>query len=448
MAPTLTALKSDYQLFFDSCLIRPERAAAVNALAAKLAANRARYERVGKPLGIPWYVIGAIHAMESGMSFSGHLHNGDPLSARTTNWPPGRPKSGRPPFTWEQSATDALTGQGLNTWKDWSLPGALYKLEAYNGWGYRSLAKPIPSPYLWSFSNHYKAGKYVADGKYSPTAVSAQCGVAVLLKRLAQLGLLEAPEHGPRTLQLTNPHLVGADVENAQMLLAKNPFGDFQPGGVDGEFGEVTADAVRRAKWGLGYPAGQINGTYGPVLEEYLSGTKALPAAYAKLRERRLAEAPAEAAIRKKIVEWALWGVQNTVRIAYSQGSNRLAALETPGSLPLATDCSAFLTLCYRWSNAPNPNWNGPYNAEAGGYTGTMLKHLKHIPQSKAKLADLVVWTPPATGAHVAMIASGGADPWLVSHGSDSGPKKVRFSDVDAWQRQAGHGTTSFLSAF
>jgi hypothetical protein len=270
----------------------------------------------------------------------------------------------------------------------------------------------------------------------------------VLLKRLAQMDLLEAPELGPRTLQLTNPHLVGFDVEQAQKLLAKNPFGDFQPGGVDGKFGEVTADAVRRAKWGLGYPAGQINGTYGPILEQYLSGKKPLPAAFEKLRKRRLAEAADEGAIRKKIVQWALWGVKNSALIAYSQGSNRLAALSTPGALPLATDCSAFSTLCYAWSNAPNPNWSGPYNREAGGYTGTMLKQLKHIPQSKAKPGDLVIWTPPATGQHVSVIVSSGPDPWVVSHGSDSGPKKLRFSDEDAQKRSAGHGTTTFLSAF
>ncbi len=44
------------------------------------------------------------------------------------------------------------------------------------------------SPYLWSFSTHYQCGKYVADGRWSETAVSKQCGAAVLLRRLAEHG--------------------------------------------------------------------------------------------------------------------------------------------------------------------------------------------------------------------------------------------------------------------
>jgi hypothetical protein len=35
-----------------------------------------------------------------------------------------------------------------------------------NGFGYR--AHGINSPYLWSYSNQYHAGKFVSDGVYSP----------------------------------------------------------------------------------------------------------------------------------------------------------------------------------------------------------------------------------------------------------------------------------------
>jgi lysozyme family protein len=58
----------------------------------------------------------------------------------------------------------------------------LYRLEAYNGFGYRR--KGVPSPYLWSFCNLYERGKYVADGQYDPNAVSKQCGAGVMLKKL------------------------------------------------------------------------------------------------------------------------------------------------------------------------------------------------------------------------------------------------------------------------
>jgi hypothetical protein len=46
------------------------------------------------------------------------------------------------------------------------------------------------------------------------------------------------------------------------------------------------------------------------------------------------------------------------------------------------------------------------------------------------------------------MIVQTGPNPMLVSHGDDSGPKKIRFSDEDAWQRAHGHGTAVYLSAF
>jgi len=46
----------------------------------------------------------------------------------------------------------------------------------------------IPTPYLWSGSQHYRKGKYVADHVFDPEAVSGQVGAAVLLKALIDLG--------------------------------------------------------------------------------------------------------------------------------------------------------------------------------------------------------------------------------------------------------------------
>jgi hypothetical protein len=36
------------------------------------------------------------------------------------------------------------------------------------------------------FSNHYTKGKFIKDNVYSPTAVSKQCGAAILLRRLTE----------------------------------------------------------------------------------------------------------------------------------------------------------------------------------------------------------------------------------------------------------------------
>jgi lysozyme family protein/peptidoglycan hydrolase-like protein with peptidoglycan-binding domain len=447
--PALTqGLRREYTLLYKSCLITPARKAVVDRIARGLAANRARYEKVGKAVGIPWYVVAVIHSMEAGGDFTRHLHNGDALTARTTHVPAGRPRTGKPPFSWEESATDALEYQGFGKWTDWSVPGTLYKLEGYNGFGYRDHHPNVLSPYLWSFSNHYTRGKYVADGRFSATAISQQCGAAVLLRRLQEGGRAAVAE-GPRVFQLANPPMTGDDIKAAQLLLLKNKYGSWDPGGTDGQFGELTAGAVRRAKWELGYPASAVNGTYGPQVGAILSGKKALPAAFRKRRAQRLKQTGPDKTARKRVVQWALWGVKNCKRIGYTRdGTVRLSAMGTPGTLPLATDCSGFATFCYAWAKAPNPNWPGAYDPRAGAYTGTMLDHCRRIPKAAAQPGDLVVWTPPSRGQHVAVVVSGGADPMLVSHGDNTGPKRVRFSAEDRSQRRNGHGTAVWLTAF
>jgi lysozyme family protein len=185
--PLTPELRAEYQKLFDTCQVNPAKVAEVNSLASKLVQNRARYEAVGKPLSIPWQFLGVIHTMECSQRFDQHLHNGDPLTARTVHVPAGRPLTGNPPFTWEASATDALTLEGLDKVTDWSLPGLLYRMEKYNGFGYRTRHPEVLTPYLWSASNHYTKGKFVADGTFDPDAVSKQDGGAVILQRLIQL---------------------------------------------------------------------------------------------------------------------------------------------------------------------------------------------------------------------------------------------------------------------
>src|SRR5919204_436895 len=102
-----------------------------------------------------------------------------------------------------------------------------------------------------------------------------------------------APPTGPRTPPptLANPHMTGDDIKAAQKLLLKNKYGSWDPGGTDGQFGDLTASAVRRAKWELGYPQGAVNGTFGPQLGAILSGKRPLPAAFKKRRAQRLKQA-------------------------------------------------------------------------------------------------------------------------------------------------------------
>jgi lysozyme family protein len=249
--PLTDELRDEYQHLFDTCLIAPPHAAEIEKTTDKIAANQARYESVGEPLDIPWFFVGVIHCMEGGLSFKTHLHNGDPLSARTVQVPAGRPKKGQPPFTWEESATDALTFEKFAGLDDWALPAMLYRFEAYNGFGYRP--RTINTPYLWSFSNHYSQGKFAADGKFSPVLVSKQCGAAVLIRRMAERAIILFDQKNEPTdadgidaldeMVVFAPTSESADAARLQQAL--NHF----PGislAVDGFAGERTSDALKR----------------------------------------------------------------------------------------------------------------------------------------------------------------------------------------------------------
>jgi lysozyme family protein len=148
----------------------------------------------GSGSGVPWYFIACVHYLECSFSFKKHLHNGDPLTGYTVHVPAHRPKVGHaPPFTFEESAVDAIKLMKYDQVTNWSLPFILLKLEGYNGFGYNR--KGIRTPYLWSFSNHYTKGKYVKDGVYDANAISSQLGAAVILKRMEQRALITIPRN-------------------------------------------------------------------------------------------------------------------------------------------------------------------------------------------------------------------------------------------------------------
>lgn len=245
--PTLTAaLRAEYQALFDTCQLRPERRAEVEKVAQRILAHKPRYTAVGAPLNIPWHVVGIIHSMEGGLNFTTHLHNGDPLTARTRQVPKGRPTSGTPPFTWEASATDALQLARFDQWADWSVPSTLFNWERYNGWGYRTRHPEVKTPYLWSFTTHYLQGKYVKDGVWSPTAKSAQVGAAALLRRLAELGELAATPQATPTPQSPNVHYAPRTTtpEALRLQVLLNTF----PGiyvREDGQLGPRSSDAFK-----------------------------------------------------------------------------------------------------------------------------------------------------------------------------------------------------------
>lgn len=191
-APTNEGRAPTYHQLFDAGTIKPERQAEAAKVAKAIFANKAVYESVARKAGNgkaspPYWWIGPTHNRESGMNFRTHLHNGDPLTARTFHVPPGRPASGSPPFAFDVSAADALNmaPHKLGEVQRWSVERGCYEWERFNGWGY--LRRGGISAYVFAGTTVYVSGKFVADSDYDPNAVDKQLGTVAVLKELAKL---------------------------------------------------------------------------------------------------------------------------------------------------------------------------------------------------------------------------------------------------------------------
>jgi lysozyme family protein len=191
-------------------------------VAKSLVAAKPRYRAVEAKTGVPWPVIAVIHERESSQNWGRSLAQGDPWNQVSVHVP-----AGRGPFdSWEAAAIDALVKcpPFLARHRDWSIGGALTALETYNGIGYA--ARGVPSPYLWSGTNQYRAGKYVRDGVYDPGKVDPQLGCAALIIALMELDPAigfagsnitgRAAPRDPARPSLTNPSKgsIGAFVVN------------------------------------------------------------------------------------------------------------------------------------------------------------------------------------------------------------------------------------------
>lgn len=154
-------------------------------MAARLAAPaaRTRYQTIEAKTGVPWVFIAVAHQRESSQDWSRSLAQGDPWNRKSTHVP-----AGRGPFkSFEDAAVDALVNcapyAARN--KDWSTGGLLTMLEQYNGLGYFN--RGLPSPYIWSGTDQYVKGKYIADGKFDANTVDKQPGSAGLILAMQQL---------------------------------------------------------------------------------------------------------------------------------------------------------------------------------------------------------------------------------------------------------------------
>lgn len=161
------------------------KTATISAAARKIVSNRRRYETVGAALGIPWAVVGLLHMREADCDFGCHLHNGDSLKHRTIHVPAGRLTTHEPPFSWEESAIDALRLDGLDKMGPWTLAAIAFAAEKFNGFGPRNRGRK--SGYLWAGSSIYDGGKYVADNRWDGDVWDTQPGVMAVLRTICDM---------------------------------------------------------------------------------------------------------------------------------------------------------------------------------------------------------------------------------------------------------------------
>lgn len=186
-----SSLKDEYTKLWAEMQVVKVTAANSEAQRIIAPAAKARYKTVEDKTGVPWFVVGCLHMRESDANFNTWLHNGDPMhrngvAVQTVNVPAHRPPN--PNVSWEEGADDALvTCENLNEIKDWGPEHVAYAAEKFNGFGYRSPARNIPSPYLWGGTSVQKPGKFVRDGVYDSSVMDPQIGAMATLKQIMLL---------------------------------------------------------------------------------------------------------------------------------------------------------------------------------------------------------------------------------------------------------------------
>lgn len=181
--------------------MKADKIPAFHSIAIKLCdpVAKARYQGVTIALQkagyypIPWWFIAVASEREYGgpPHWDKQLAQGDALNEVSRNVP-----SGRGPFlthagdvtpgndAWTRGCLDALIDCApyAAKWTVWTIGGILTLWEEYNGLGYAAMG--VPSAYVWSGTDQYQSGKYVADHVYRANVVDVQEGCAPILSMM------------------------------------------------------------------------------------------------------------------------------------------------------------------------------------------------------------------------------------------------------------------------
>lgn len=176
---TFEETQRGYSNLWQQCVVDAAKASNLKLIAAQIVAGKARYQRVERVGGVPWFFIAALHYREADLNFNAYLGNGQAWNRVTTEVPVGVGPFG----SFEEGCVDALLREGF--WKakwEWTAPRCLWCAEEFNGEGYELAGSN--SPYVWDWTNLYTAGLFVADHSFSPSKRENRAGVAAIFKAL------------------------------------------------------------------------------------------------------------------------------------------------------------------------------------------------------------------------------------------------------------------------
>lgn len=142
--------------------------AMVDAAVKLIERGRATYKVIADNTGVPWYIIGAIHYREASCNFGRSIKDGHRITTNEWMHDAIHTING---FYWRKPDNDEVT-----------VADEAEFCERWNGIGYRRMG--VPSPYLWSGTQHYKGGKYSSDGHYDRDLMDEQAGCMAIRRTM------------------------------------------------------------------------------------------------------------------------------------------------------------------------------------------------------------------------------------------------------------------------
>lgn len=252
------------------------------------------YRALGAKTNVPPVLLAALDLREGDCNPATGIGQGDRWDRVSTHVP-----RGKGPFaSWlaanifyvgydHLDSTNGLVPPG------WTWAFAVYKSNAWNGWGPNAHGRH--SGYPWSCTNIYDAatdgkpagGKYVADGKWDASAFDRQPGTVPVMLQLARAypdlaiapppAVIDAPVPPAKPL----PQGLPGNDDSAKLQAALNRLLALDPPLIiDGNFGRMTRNAVRAFQRAHGL---RTDGVPGPAtmaaIDKALAGANASIAA-------------------------------------------------------------------------------------------------------------------------------------------------------------------------